>query len=103
MVKVFVPATIGNVGPGFDVLGLAIDGLGDTFEVDFADYDSIEIEGRDAKLIPTKSEENTVTIAAHHLLESYGQNKALQVHIQRSLPSSGGLGSSAASSVAGAV
>ena len=31
-VKVFSPASIGNIGPGFDVLGLAIDGLGDTVE-----------------------------------------------------------------------
>ena len=32
-VKVFAPATIGNIGPGFDVLGLAIQGLGDIVEV----------------------------------------------------------------------
>jgi len=29
-IKVFAPASIGNIGPGFDVLGLAIDSLGDT-------------------------------------------------------------------------
>ena len=31
-VKVFSPATIGNIGPGFDVLGLAVKGLGDIVE-----------------------------------------------------------------------
>ena len=31
-IKVFAPATIGNIGPGFDTLGLAIKGLGDTIE-----------------------------------------------------------------------
>ena len=31
-VKVFAPATIGNIGPGFDVLGLAIKGIGDIVE-----------------------------------------------------------------------
>ena len=32
-VKVFSPATIGNIGPGFDVLGLAVKGMGDIIEV----------------------------------------------------------------------
>ncbi len=32
-VKVFAPATIGNIGPGFDVLGLAVRGMGDIVEV----------------------------------------------------------------------
>ena len=32
VVRVFAPATIGNIGPGFDVLGMAITGLGDTVE-----------------------------------------------------------------------
>jgi homoserine kinase len=31
-IRVFAPATIGNIGPGFDVLGLAIQGLGDIVE-----------------------------------------------------------------------
>jgi homoserine kinase len=31
-IKVFSPATIGNIGPGFDVLGLAIKGIGDVVE-----------------------------------------------------------------------
>jgi len=31
---VFAPATVGNVGPGFDVLGLAVDGIGDTVTVE---------------------------------------------------------------------
>jgi len=32
--RVFAPGTIGNVGPGFDVLGLAVDGIGDTVTVE---------------------------------------------------------------------
>ena len=39
-VKIYAPATIGNVGPGFDVLGLAIKGMGDTIE-------ATKIEGED--------------------------------------------------------
>jgi homoserine kinase len=32
-VRAYAPASIGNIGPGFDVLGLAIQGLGDIVEV----------------------------------------------------------------------
>ena len=32
-IKVFAPDTIGNIGPGFDVLGLAVKGMGDIVEV----------------------------------------------------------------------
>ena len=28
-VKVFAPATVANVGPGFDIFGFAIEGVGD--------------------------------------------------------------------------
>ncbi|NJO02021.1 MAG: hypothetical protein HC880_10295 [Bacteroidia bacterium] len=31
-IKVFAPATIGNIGPGFDVLGLAVKHVGDILE-----------------------------------------------------------------------
>ena len=35
-VSAFAPATIANFGPGFDILGAAIEGLGDTVSVELA-------------------------------------------------------------------
>ena len=43
-VKVFSPATIGNIGPGFDVLGLAVRGMGDIVEVWKTSGNKISIE-----------------------------------------------------------
>ena len=43
-VKVFSPATIGNIGPGFDVLVLAVKGIGDLVEVWKTSGDNIVIE-----------------------------------------------------------
>ena len=43
-IKVFSPATIGNIGPGFDVLGLAVKGMGDIVEVWKIPGDKIIIE-----------------------------------------------------------
>ncbi|MFW7380070.1 MAG: homoserine kinase [Oligoflexus sp.] len=105
-IKIFAPATIGNVGPGFDVLGLAVSGLGDHFEIDAVDDPAaslISVAGRDAEFIPNDPQKNTVTLAAQYLAQSQGKTLGFQVHIERSLPVSGGLGASAASSVAGAL
>lgn len=103
MVRIFSPGTIGNVGPGFDILGVAVDGIGDIFEIEEAAETKIQVTGRDAQLIPTDPRENTVTLAANALFNIFGVSREITVGIQRSLPSSGGLGASASSSVAGAL
>ena len=35
-VKVFAPGTVANMGCGFDVMGMALDGVGDVLEVSFS-------------------------------------------------------------------
>jgi homoserine kinase len=102
--RIFAPATIGNVASGFDVLGLAVAGLGDTFVFEESGHYSIAVEGRDAGLVPLEPEKNTVTIAAEALYLHLGITpKRFHVTLERTLPLAGGLGSSAASSVAGAL
>lgn len=103
MIQIFAPGSIGNVGPGFDILGLAVEGIGDTIIVEESDRHEITIEGRDAQLIPTDPKENTVTLAADAYFKKYGIQRRLRIELRRQLPSSGGLGASAASSVAGAL
>ena len=103
MVRVFSPGSIGNLGPGFDVLGLAVAELGDYVTMELADHDAITVRGRDADVIPTDPDENTVSLAARALFESCDCQHRIKVDIERYLPSSGGLGASAASSVAGAL
>jgi homoserine kinase len=103
-VSVFVPGSIGNVGPGFDVLGLAVGGVGDTITLSLTD-DAARIEsitGRDAALIPTDPEKNTAAIAAKSFLRDSGVRTNAVISIEKGLPLAGGLGGSAASSVGGA-
>ena len=103
-VKVFAPATIGNIGPGFDVLGLAIQGLGDIVEVREIPGNKLIIEDiqnadHDIPLDPLK---NTAGISAQKTLNLLKINQAVSMSISKGLPSGSGLGSSAASAVAGA-
>ena len=99
---VFAPASIGNVGPGFDVLGLAVDGIGDTVTVELSHRASVHVRGRDSALIPKEPEKNAASIAAAAMLRLRVCAQFAAVTIDKGLPVSGGMGGSAASSVAGA-
>lgn len=98
----FAPGSIGNVGPGFDVLGLAVDGIGDRVTVELTRGESrIEsITGRDAELVPRDADRNCAAIAANSYLRPFGFQAI--VSIEKGLALAGGMGGSAASSVAGA-
>ncbi len=98
----YAPGSIGNVGPGFDVLGLAVDGIGDTVTVELTheSWRIDEVTGRDAEMVPLIPERNCAAIAAHAYLKPFGWNAVVSIH--KGLAMAGGMGGSAASSVAGA-
>lgn len=103
-VEVFAPATIGNIGPGFDVLGLAIEGMGDIVKARNISGNKLIIENilnsdHDISLDPTK---NTAGIAAQKALDLLNIKSGVSLEIIKGMPSGSGLGSSAASAVAGA-
>src|SRR2546422_656283 len=91
------PATIANVGPGFDVFALAIHGPRDEVAIRPAEEDSLAVEGVDAEGIPTKFSENTAGIVIDALRAATGISQHLRVRVRKGVPSSRGLGSSAAS------
>jgi homoserine kinase len=98
----YAPGSIGNVGPGFDVLGLAVDGIGDRVTVTLTKRESrVEaVTGRDAQFLPMNPDRNCAAIAANAYLQPYGFRAI--VSVEKGLALSGGMGGSAASSVAGA-
>lgn len=102
---VFAPGSVGNVGPGFDVLGLAVEGIGDRVTVELTDGPArvAEVTGRDAELVPRDPARNVAAIAAAAWLRIAGIAKNAIVSIDKGLPLAGGLGGSAASSVGGAL
>jgi homoserine kinase len=103
--EAFAPATMGNVGIGFDILGLAYTGLGDRILAEFAPGRGAwlaRITG-DGGVLPLESERNVATIAAQAVLDHLGVRDGVALTLQKGLPLASGLGSSAASSVAAAV
>jgi homoserine kinase len=101
-VTAWAPGSIGNVGPGFDVLGLAVDGIGDAVTVELTRGETrvAGITGRDAGLVPMDAARNCAAIAAAAYLRPYRFGAV--VTIEKGLALAGGMGGSAASSVAGA-
>lgn len=103
MVRVFAPGSIGNVGPGLDILGLAVDGAGDTVTLTWSEDDHTVVTDPGGEGIPADPKRNTAAIAAVAVLRRVGVERGLQISISKGLPISGGQGGSAASAVAGAV
>jgi len=104
MVRVFVPASVGNVGPGFDTLGMAITGPGDTVEAEWSTTPGVTIDyidGDGSSSLPLDPDKNTAGIAAREVLLLARETRGVTLTIHKGVPGTG-LGSSAASAVAGA-
>jgi len=111
-VKVFSPISIGNVSVGFDILGLAvvpIDGtlIGDIVHVNEVTgqlEDDLIVTGTHANRLPKDKKANIVwncILAFNEALEKLGKKSVIvEVVLEKNIPSSSGLGSSACSVVA---
>ncbi len=105
----FAPASIGNVAVGFDMLGLALRGAGDTVHARRNDDDGVsvlEVRGLDGEIHPYLSndaDENTASIAAKALWAAHGDSGGVELKVHKGVPLQSGMGSSAASAVAAVV
>jgi homoserine kinase len=102
-VRVRVPASSANLGPGFDSLGLALS-LYDEVEACVADDGvTVEVGGEGAGQVPC-DERHLVVRAMRTAWNLTGDApKGLRLRCRNAIPHSRGLGSSAAAAVAGAV
>lgn len=102
-VTVFAPASVGNLGPGFDVLGMALSGMGDTLTAEQSQETGVVIKKitGDKGQLPLAADENTAGIAAQAVLKHLKIKTGMSITLHKEIPGTG-LGSSAASAVAGA-
>jgi homoserine kinase len=108
-VTAFAPASIGNVAVGFDMLGLALTGIGDRVKARRIDGSGVTvanvygIDGEPHPYLSTDPDHNTASIAAKALWNDYGDDGGVEISIYKGVPLQSGMGSSAASAVAGVV
>ena len=106
----FAPATVANVAVGFDILGFAVESVGDTVTVSTTEEPSVtvrEITGEggaplDAD-IPRDPARNTATVGLIALREDLKLASGFEVSINKGIALGSGMGGSAASAVAGLV
>ncbi len=102
--EAYAPATAANLGVGFDIIGLALEKPGDTVCVQPRDEPGVvitDIEG-DGGMLSDNPTENCASVAANSVLNLIGAEIGVSMTIRKGLPIGSGLGSSAASAVAGA-
>jgi homoserine kinase len=101
-VKVYSPGSIGNVGCGFDVIGLAFDAVGDIVEVTHNDTGELRItEIIGDQTITTNPHRNIVTVGARALLDHLDANQGFDFKITKGVAAGSGMGSSGCSATAG--
>lgn len=104
-VTVFAPASVGNVGVGFDVLGHAIVGAGDTVvlhRIAGPGMTLTRISGVITEL-PRDVEQNSATRPLLRMAQEHGVEGGLEIELEKGIPLGSGMGGSAASAVAAVV
>jgi homoserine kinase len=111
-VTVFAPATIANVGSAFDVLGCALDGIGDTVTASSSSIPGITIDSisGDSGKLPLDPALNTAGVAVKALTDALATRQphktasmGISLAVSKGLPIASGLGSSSASAAAALV
>jgi homoserine kinase len=106
----FAPATVANVAVGFDILGFAIESVGDVVTVSITDNGSVRIKeildetGDPASLdVPLDAERNAATVGLVKLREDLQLDFGFQVGLRKGIALGSGMGGSAASAVGGLI
>ena len=104
----YSPGSIGNLGPGLDILGCAVEGAGDTVVAEFTDKPGIVVLDPGHPSLSTDPTMHASAIAAHAVVRRATHMGAttpaggISLRVTKGLPLSAGQGGSAASAVAGA-
>ncbi|VFP81050.1 Homoserine kinase [Buchnera aphidicola (Cinara kochiana kochiana)] len=105
MIKIYAPASIGNVGVGFDILGAAItpiDGalLGDCVSIKSSKTFQLNCFGNFSTHLPKDIKKNITWKAWNWFNKKINKIKPISITLEKNMPIGSGLGSSASSIVA---
>jgi homoserine kinase len=104
-VRVYSPGSIANLGPGFDVIGVALDSLGDIVRLEKIDKPEIRlsVKGVVAHKIPMEPEKNSSGAVLQLVKDRYNVSYGFNAEIRKGVPPGKGMGSSGASASATAI
>ena len=99
-IKVFAPATVANLGCGFDVMGMALEEVGDILEVSVSEGFGLQIYNESKVPLPENVEKNVITPAVLAFMDAWGRKMKVEIRVLQKIRPGSGIGSSAASSSA---
>ncbi|MFQ5767865.1 MAG: homoserine kinase [Acidobacteriota bacterium] len=103
--RAFAPASVANLSCGFDVLGLALAGMGDHVRATRLPEPGVRLNKitGDGGRLSCSAQENTAGVAVKALLARHAPSMGVGLELHKGLPLESGLGSSAASAAAAVV
>lgn len=102
-VRAFAPGSTGNIGPGLDILGCALTGLGDAVRAELTDDPGVRVDQPGHPDLSRDPTRHASAIAAAEVLRRANSQRGVALSVEKGLPLAGGQGGSAASAVAGAL
>lgn len=100
-ITVVAPSSTANLGPGFDVFGLAINAFYDEITLTKKKTKGVSIITKDD--IPTNPNKNTAGLVVKYMIKKFKTKDGIEIKIKKNIPPGYGMGSSAASAAAAAV
>ena len=100
-ITVKAPSSTANLGPGFDVFGLALNAFFDEIKLTKTKQKGIRIKTSDG--VPTNPQKNTAGIVVKKMSEKFKIKDGIEIFIKKGVPAGYGMGSSAASAAAATV
>ena len=99
-ITVKAPSSTANLGPGFDVFGLAVDAFYDKITLTKKTTKGVKIITQND--IPTNPEKNTAGLVIKNMIKKFKTKDGIEIKIEKNVPAGFGMGSSAASAAAAA-
>ncbi|MDQ4101994.1 MAG: homoserine kinase, partial [Thermoproteota archaeon] len=98
------PCSTANLGPGYDVFGLALDALEDKVKISRISpgRGRISIKNSDQS-IPSIAESNSAGLVVKKMMHDFEISEGIEIEITKGVPPGYGIGSSAASAAAAAI
>ena len=100
-ITVVAPSSTANLGPGFDVFGLAVNAFYD--EVTLTKNKTKRVSIVTKNDIPTNPDKNTAGLVVKNMIKKFKTKDGIEIKIKKNVPAGFGMGSSAASAAAAAV
>jgi homoserine kinase len=100
-ITVIAPSSTANLGPGFDVFGLAVNAFYDEITLTKTKEKKVCIITQDN--IPTNPDKNTAGLVVKNMIKKFKTKDGIEIKIKKNVPAGYGMGSSAASAAAAAV